>query len=65
MADDSPRGVAERFFRVCLFLLGGIVALWLGLELLAHIWGWLLLALGIALVLWCGVTAYRYWWGRR
>lgn len=65
MADDTPRGAAERFFRLCLFLLGGIVALWLALELLAQFWGWLLLIAAVALVWWCAVIAYRYWWGGR
>ncbi|TAM66486.1 MAG: hypothetical protein EPN48_15555 [Microbacteriaceae bacterium] len=65
MADQTPRNAAERFFRICLLILGGIVALWLAGWLLAQFWGWLLLAVGIALVLWCAVIAYRYWWGRR
>ena len=65
MADDSPRSLPLRFFRGCSLLLGGIVALWLALQLLAQFWGWILLITGIALVLWCAVIAYRYWWGRR
>lgn len=65
MADDSPRGAAERFFRTMLFILGGIVALWLALELLAQFYGWVLLIAAIVLVLWVAVMLYRYWWGRR
>lgn len=65
MADDAPRSAAERFFRICLLILGGVVALWFALQLLGRFWGWLLLAAGIALMLWCGVVAYRYWWNRR
>lgn len=65
MADDTPRGVAERFFRICLFVLGGVVALWLALELLAQFWGWVLLVSAVVLVLWCVVAAHRSWWGRR
>ena len=65
MADDSPRSLPLRFFRGCLLLLGGIVALWFALELLAQFWGWILLTVGIALMLWCAVAVYRYWWGRR
>ena len=49
----------------CLLILGGIVALWLAMELLAQFWGWVLLIVGIALVWWCAVIVYRYWWGRR
>lgn len=65
MADETPRGVATRFFRACLLILGGIVALWLALELLAQFWGWILLISVIVLVLCAAVYAYRYWWGRR
>lgn len=65
MADDSPTPTPARFFRACLLILGGIAALWLGFRLLAQFWGWLLLACGIALVLWCAIVAYRYWWGPR
>lgn len=65
MADSTPPSIVQRFFRACLLVLGGIIAMWFGLELLAHIWGWLLLVAGIALMLWLGVAAYRYWWGGR
>lgn len=54
-----------RFFRACLLILGGILALWLALELLAQFWGWIVL-IGVIVLAWCaGIAAYRYWWGRR
>ncbi len=65
MPEDTPTSLFQRFFRACLLFLGGVIALWLALELLARFWGWLLLLAGIALVLWCLVVAYRYWWGAR
>lgn len=65
MPSDTPPSIAWRFFRASLLILGGVVALWLALELLAQFWGWVLLVGGIALMLWCAVVAYRYWWGRR
>ncbi len=65
MTDNTPPSVVQRFFRACLLILGGIVALWLALELLAQFWGWILLIGAITLVLCVGVAAYRYWWGRR
>lgn len=65
MADNSPRSLPQRFFRACLLLLGGIVALWLALELLAQFWGWLLLAAGIALAIWTGVVSFQLWRDRR
>lgn len=65
MPDETPTPTPMRFFRACLLILGGIVALWLALELLAQFWGWVLLIVGIALAWWCAVIIYRYWWGRR
>lgn len=65
MADDTPPTTVQRFFRACLLVLGGILALWLSLELLAKFWGWLLLLAVIALILCAGIWAYRYWWGGR
>lgn len=65
MADETPTPTPQRFFRACLLILGGIIALWLALELLAQFWGWLLLLAAIALTLWCVVAVYRYWWGQR
>ena len=65
MPDETPTPTPMRFFRACLLILGGVVALWLALELLAQFWGWVLLISVIVLVLGVGVAAYRYWWGRR
>lgn len=65
MPDSTPPPITQRFFRACLLVLGGIVALAIALELLAQIWGWLLLIAGIVLVLCAAVWAYRYWWGGR
>lgn len=65
MPDSTPPTITQRFFRACLLVLGGIVALWLALELLAQFWGWILLVGVVALILCAAVYAYRYWWGGR
>ncbi|GAB3608369.1 hypothetical protein GCM10027414_04940 [Humibacter ginsengiterrae] len=65
MGEETPRSPFDRFFRACLLILGGVVCIWVALSLVGQIWGWLLLAAGIALMLWCAVLAYRYWWGSR
>lgn len=65
MSRDTPPTVTTRFFRACLLILGGVVAIWLALELLAQFWGWILLISVIVLVLCAAVWVYRYWWGRR
>ena len=62
---DVPPPLASRFFRACLLILGGVVALWLAVELLARFWGWVLLGAAVVLTAWCLVTVYRHWWGRR
>lgn len=65
MPESTPPPITQRFFRACLLILGGIVALWMALELFARFWGWILLISVIALVLCAAVWVYRYWWGRR
>lgn len=60
MADD-PKPLPRRFFNACLLLLGGVVALWLAVDILATFWGWLVLAgalVGVALI---AVVAWRRW----
>ena len=65
MAENSPRPLPQLFFRGCLYLLGGIVALWLALELLAQFWGWIVLAAAATLAIWVGVVSYQLWRDRR
>ena len=65
MSESKPPSVAQRFFRACLLILGGTIALWVALELLAQFWGWILLMSVVVLVLCAAVYAYRYWWGGR
>ena len=45
MADKepTPKNLAQRFFDLCLLLLGGIIALWVALQFLAQFWGWIVL----------------------
>lgn len=47
MADDKPKPLMTRFFHGCLLLLGGIIALWVALDLLSRFWGWLLLVAAV------------------
>lgn len=65
MPESTPPPITQRFFRACLLILGGILALWLALELLAQFWGWLLLIGLVVLVLCAAGAAYRYWRGGR
>lgn len=65
MADQSPSPLSQRFFRACLLILGGIVALSVALDLLARFWGWVALILIVVLILWVGISFYRWWRDRR
>ncbi len=58
MSSDSPKPLAQRFFGFCALVLGGIVAIWLALELLARIWGWVLLVAVIVAALCVGWHVY-------
>lgn len=50
--DNKKEPMSHRFLSACLFILGGVIALWIALELLARFWGWLLLIVGIVFALW-------------
>lgn len=45
----------QSLFSACLMLLGSVIVLGLALELLAHIWPWLLGSALIALAIWVAV----------
>lgn len=61
MPDESPRGLPHRFFRACLLLLGGVIALTLALQLAAQIWGWLLLIALLVAAGWVAFLVIRSW----
>lgn len=65
MSESKPPSIVQRFFRACLLILGGILALWIALELLAQFWVWILLVSVIVLALCAAIWACRYWWGQR
>lgn len=65
MAEQSPRSLVQRLLSACLMLLGCVVALWLALELLAQIWGWLLLVGAVVALVAAVVIGYRVWRERR
>ncbi len=59
--NEPPASLMSNFARACLLLLVGVIALWLALQLIGQIWGWLLLiaaAIGIA---WVAVRLIRWW----
>lgn len=58
--DKEPVSIMTRFFRACLLMLAGVIALWLALQLLAKVWLWLLLIAAIAGLVW-GVAWFIRW----
>ena len=67
MADKepTPKNMAQRFFDLSLLLLGGIIALWGALQLLAQFWGWIVLIAVLVAAIWALVAilrARRNWW---
>ncbi len=61
MADkeSSPKKLAQRFFDLCLLVLGGVIALWVALQFLAQVWGWLVLITVLVAALWALVAILR------
>jgi putative flippase GtrA len=58
--DKEPVSIMTRFFRACLLMLAGVIALWLALQLLAKVWLWLLLIAAIAGLVWGVVWFFRW-----
>lgn len=50
--EKEKEPMSRRFLSACLLILGGVIALGIAIELLAHFWGSLLLAAGIATAGW-------------
>jgi len=57
--ESNPKSIAQRFFELSLLILGGVMALWLALQALAQIWGWVLLLVGVAGVSWAAIAFAR------
>lgn len=62
MPDDSgPRSIAEKFWRTCLLLFGGVILLALTIELIKSIW-WILALIALTVVI---IGGLLWWWRRR
>ena len=53
--ETAMKNPVQSLFSACLMLLGSVIVLGLALELLAHIWPWLLGSALIALAIWVAV----------
>lgn len=65
MSDGQSRSFIHRFFRATLLVLGGVIAITLALELLAQIWGWLVLIAVLGLVGYVAFVTYHWWRDRQ
>ena len=62
MPDNSgPRSLAERFWKTCLLIFGGVILMTLTIELVKAIWWILAIAAVVTSVIWVAV----WWWRRR
>jgi hypothetical protein len=57
--EPTPKNLAQRFFYLCLLLLGGIIALWVALQFLAQFWGWIVLIAVLVAAIWALVAILR------
>ena len=61
MPDNSgPRSLAERFWKTCLLIFGGVILMTLTIELVKAIWWILAISAAVTSVIWVAV-----WWWRR
>lgn len=58
--EEKPEPLMTKFFRACLLALVGVFLLYLALQLLGQIWGWLLLVAALAGLIW-GVAWFVRW----
>ncbi|MCS3427102.1 hypothetical protein [Leucobacter aridicollis] len=65
MSDEPSRTIMHRFFRAMLLLLGGVIALTLALELIARIWGWIVLVACLSLFIYIAIVGIRWWRDRQ
>lgn len=65
MSDPPRLGYVQRLFRACLLILGSVLAIWLTLQFLAQIWGWLLLIAALIAGATVAVLWLKHWRGRR
>lgn len=61
---DKPDDLAHRFFRACLLILGGVIALNLAVDVLRCIWVWLAIAAAGIAVIWAAIRWLRGRTGR-
>lgn len=62
MPDESgPRSIAEKFWKTCLLLFGGVALLVLTIELIKSIW-WILTIIAVVVAI---AAALIWWWRRR
>jgi hypothetical protein len=59
--DKEPVTMASRILGFCFAVFVSVILLYLTVELLFAIWGWLLLAAGIIAAVWIALLIYRRW----
>ena len=57
--DKEPAAMSQRILGFCFAIFVGVILLYLALDVLSAIWGWLLLVAAIITVGWIGLVIYR------
>lgn len=57
--DKEPVAMSQRILGFCFAIFLGVILLYLALDVLSAIWGWLLLVGIIVAVIWIGLVIYR------
>jgi heme/copper-type cytochrome/quinol oxidase subunit 4 len=61
---DTPKSIASRFVSFCVLVLIGILAIWIALDVLSRIWGWVVLIVVIVVLAYVGILLFRRWRNR-
>lgn len=56
---EEKTTMTQGFFRACLLILGGIILLYLALQMLSRFWGWLILIAIIIGAVWAAIAFVR------
>lgn len=59
--DKEPVAMGQRILGFCFTVFLSVMLLYLAIDILMSIWGWLLLVAGIVGAIWVALVIYRRW----
>ncbi len=60
-SDKEPTTMGQRILGFCFTFFLSVMLLYLAVDILESIWGWLLLVAGIIAAIWVTLVIYRRW----